>query len=171
MPRPASNPAGVKYTMHPPKAEQPPRPAQQRPKAAGHTEPLPTFARHPVTVKSRVTADSPVTQAAEAVTAGFAGWEPQNADDLRGMFDDIPHLAEAVTTGISALAAKFENDLPVDSKVADGVREMLGGLAGLQEQAEDLKATFEQAHATELGRIDNPRPAEEVWDTGRNQTG
>ncbi len=157
--------------MHPPKAEQPPRPAQPRPQAAGHTEPLPSFARQPVTVKSRVAADSPLTQAAEAAHDGFAGFDPHNAAELRGMFDDLPGFFEALASGVSALAARFGDELPVDSRVAEYVRDMVGDLASLHGQADDLKATFEQAHETELARIDNPRPAEEVWDVNKGQAG
>jgi hypothetical protein len=112
---------------------------------------------------------SPIQDAAEAVTAGFAGFHPENAAQLRGMFDDMPGFYEELASGVARLAEKFDSELPVDRRVAEGVREMVSALAGLADQAHELNGLFKQAHEPELRRLDEPRPQEELWDVRNNE--
>jgi hypothetical protein len=113
-------------------------------------------------------AGSPIQEAAEAVTAGFAGFEPQNATDLRTMFSDFPDFYGELARGVGILADKFDGELPVHPSVAEGIREMVATLAGLRDHADELNGMFKQAHEKELQRLDEPRPQEELWDVSRN---
>ena len=112
---------------------------------------------------------SPIHDAAEAIAEGFANFKPSNIEDLRGMFDDLPQLFENFVEGVNALANRFDDELPVKPVVGEGIREMVAGLAGLRDHSDALRTTFEQAHESELKRIDEPRPGEELWDVQNNR--
>lgn len=160
------------YTIRPPRAakEQPePKP---EPQAMGHIEPRPQFtARTPEPKPRTGGGGSHMERLTELIREGFAGFHPENAADLRQMFDDIPEMFASLASGVSALAAKFGEELPVDPAIAEGVGELSTGLAALHDQGDRLKSVFEQAHEAELARIDSPRPNEELWDTPGGQAG
>lgn len=113
-------------------------------------------------------ADSPIQAAAEAVTEGFSNWDPQNAGDLVGFFQQFPEFFDELARGVGALAAKAGDELPLHPSVTEGIQEMASTLAGLHDHAEELNGHFRQAHERELERLDAPRPQEELWDV-KNQ--
>jgi hypothetical protein len=112
---------------------------------------------------------SPIQALAEEIRAGFANFKPENISDLRGMFEDFPGFWEEVGNGIGQVAAMFDDELPVDHKVAEAIREMGAAAVGLRDHCDEMRSLFEQAHETELSRIDNPRVNEDMWDVGKGQ--
>lgn len=111
---------------------------------------------------------SPIQQAAEAVTAGFANFNPENATDLMGMFEGLSPFFEELASLLDVLARKSEDELPVHPTVNEGLREIVATLTGLRDHAEELNGIFREAHKTEIERIENPRPQEELWDVRNN---
>lgn len=106
---------------------------------------------------------SPIANATEAVETDFGGYDPQDVDDLRGLFEDMPNFWETFNTAWTALASKVDSDLPVNPAVAEGVREMGALIAGLKDTADELLTQFQTSHEPDLQRQDEPRPAEELW--------
>lgn len=112
---------------------------------------------------------SPIQALSEEVAAGFAGYRPESITDLRSMFDDLPSFFEEFAGGIRSLATRFDEELPVDPKVADAIREMGAIIVGLGEHCKEMKGLFETAHEAELSRLDNPRAGEEMWDVSKQE--
>jgi hypothetical protein len=110
---------------------------------------------------------SPIRALAEEVQAGFAGFNPENITDLRGMFTDFPDFWDQLAEGIRGLATRFDEELPVDPKVAEAIREMGATIVGLGEHSREMGSLFEAAHEAELRRLDAPRPNEDMWDVSK----
>jgi hypothetical protein len=112
---------------------------------------------------------SPIRALADEVQAGFAGFRPENITDLRSLMTDLPDFWDQLADGIRGLAARFDEELPIDPKVAESVREMGATIVGLGEHCREMSALFEQVHEPELRRLDEPRANEEMWDVNQNK--
>lgn len=112
---------------------------------------------------------SPISAATEAVSEGFGNYEPENVADLRGFFTDMPKFFGELASSVTALADRFDEELPLHPAIAEHVREMVSVIAGLGDHAEELQGMFESAHEKELQRIDSPRSNEEFLDVSHNQ--
>ncbi len=111
---------------------------------------------------------SPITAAAEAVTEGFANFDPHNAADLMGMFETMPDFFEELARALNVLAQKSEDELPIHPATQEGIREIAAVLGGLHDQAGELNKLFRETHAKEIERIEEPRPQEQLWDVSTN---
>lgn len=109
---------------------------------------------------------SPIENATEAVGQGFSGFDPQSPNDLIGFFDDLPHFFEELAASVSKLAGR--DDLPLNAAVSDQMGELASALAGIRDQADDLRTTFRSAHEGDIDRTESPRPREEAWDVSNN---
>lgn len=110
---------------------------------------------------------NPFAGASEAFAAACTGFDPQSADELRGMFEGLPQYFEEQAAAMKAFVDKCGSEFPLKSVVVEALGEIASNLAGLQDHASEVNQTFLQAHEDELNRLDNPRHGEELWDVSR----
>jgi hypothetical protein len=113
-------------------------------------------------------AASPVKDIAEQFNEAFAKFQPENAGDMIEFFKELPDLFETMADAFGHLGSRMQEEMPLDPRVAERVRELAGHAAGLRDEAQEINGTFRAAHEKEIQRIEEPRPAEEAWDVGRN---
>lgn len=112
---------------------------------------------------------SPIADLADEVQSGFSGFKPESIPDLEGMFDDFPEFWDQLGEGIRVLAGRFDDELPVDPKVAEAIREMGATIVGLADHCREMKTLFEAAHEAELKRLREPRVNEKMWDVSNQE--
>jgi hypothetical protein len=110
-----------------------------------------------------------VHAAADMVEQQIGSWEPDSAVDLDLFLSSLPRLFEAVSTSIGHVASRLGSDFPVDPAVTERLREISSTVAGMADFAAEAHSIHRSAHATELERIEDPRPGEAMWDVSRNQ--
>jgi hypothetical protein len=111
----------------------------------------------------------PLADAGEAVARALGSFQPENVQDFRDVFASLTDFFDIVAQGLNNMADHMDNEEAVSPAIGEGFREMVAGAGGLYAQAEELQSTFETAHADKLDRIDNPRPAEEMWDVANQE--
>lgn len=99
----------------------------------------------------------------------IGSWEPDNAVDLDLFLSSLPRLFEAVSTSIGHVAGRLGSDFPVHPAVTERLREIASTVAGMSEFAAEAHSIHRSAHASELERIEDPRPGEQMWDVTRNR--
>ena len=110
-----------------------------------------------------------IDAATEAVSEHIGTWEPENALDLDAFLAGLPRLFEAVASSIAGVADRLGSEFPVHPSVPDHLREIAATVAGMGEFAGEAHAIHRIAHATEMERIEDPRPNERLWDVVENQ--
>lgn len=102
----------------------------------------------------------------EAITDGFSNFKPEHVvPDLEGFLEHIPDLYVALSTEWKKLSGRVEDELPIDSRVPESMRDMTTVIDGLADSAREVFATFKRAHEQELDQHYNPRPGEAAWNT------
>lgn len=104
-------------------------------------------------------------EAAEAFAEAFSqyGASVSMEEYGRGLSAIAPSLRQ-VSEGITTMAGRMRDEDPVEDVVIEGVEDVGANLYSAADVAEELEATFEQAHERELERIRNPRRGEQRWD-------
>jgi len=110
-----------------------------------------------------------IDAATEAVSEHIGTWEPENALDLDAFLAGLPRLFEAVASAVASVAERLGSEFPVHPSVPDHLREIAATVAGMGEFAGEAHAIHRIAHATEMERIEDPRPNERLWDVVENQ--
>jgi hypothetical protein len=112
---------------------------------------------------------SPIDAATEALTEYIGAWVPENAMDLDLFLAGLPLLFEAVASSVATVAERLGSEFPVHPSVPEHLQEIAATVAGMGEFAGEAHAIHRTVHATELERIEDPRPNEGIWDVAANQ--
>lgn len=120
-------------------------------------------------MKGQQTVSSPIDAATEALTENIGAWVPENALDLDAFLSGLPRLFEAVASSVSCVAERLGSEFPVHPSVPEHLQEIAATVAGMGEFAGEAHALHRVAHATEMERIEEPRPNEGLWDVAANQ--
>ncbi len=110
---------------------------------------------------------TPIAQATEAVQEFFHSFTPTTVADARSLFSELPEFLTETAKAIAAAAARIESDTPIAKAIAEHMHDLASGVAGLGDRATELRGMFERVHETELRRVDEPRPGEEMFDVTR----
>ena len=110
-----------------------------------------------------------IDAAADMVEQQIGSWEPDDAADLDLFLASLPRLFEAVSTSIGHVASRLGSDFAVDPAVTERLREIASTVAGMSDFAGEAHSIHRAAHASELERIEAPRPGEQFWDVSRNR--
>lgn len=138
-------------------------------------EPQPQPSRQPgaalapsaTTPKRRSRVSSRVEAATDAIEENIGSFEPENVEDLGSFLRGLPGLYDAVASSLSRVADRFGDELPVDNRVSEHIREMASQAAGLREYADEAYGIFRAAHEEDLNRLENPRPNEQFMDVSQ----
>lgn len=107
-------------------------------------------------------------QLSEEMHAAAAGYKPTGMLEWGMDMQSLETVLGNVAQVLRALESGADN-LPVNP----AVKATLGSVAALQQScssaAADIHATFRAVHATELDRLENPRPDEQMWDVAANK--
>ncbi len=105
----------------------------------------------------------------EEVMAELDKFDPQSANEIREFFvthrealDELSQYTGAVADKVDDLPRKFFSD------IRGYVDEVTGILWRMSGDADDAEIEFRRLHMTEIMRLDEPRPGEQVWDIGTN---
>jgi hypothetical protein len=105
----------------------------------------------------------------EEVMTELDRFDPQGADEIRQFLithrdglENLGHCTAALADAVDELPRKFFSDI---RGYIDEIASLLMRMSG---HADDTEIEFRRLHAVEIMRIDEPRPAEEVWDIGQN---
>jgi hypothetical protein len=107
-----------------------------------------------------------IDNAVEAIAA-LGQFSPETASELSAYLHDIQEVPQALAEALAANAEHFGSDKPVDSRIADMLRDASATARGANEALADAHDTFRQLHERELERIENPRPGEQMWDVSK----
>jgi hypothetical protein len=106
---------------------------------------------------------SPLASAVEAVRDAFAAFRPEKPEDFEDFFKGLPGFFRDQAGGLSALAQRGNDEMPLDKSVVEELREIAALFAGLGDKADELDQHFRAAHETELRRAHEPRAGEKAW--------
>jgi hypothetical protein len=101
------------------------------------------------------------------VMSSIASFEPQSGMEVARFMEEWGDLVNIMGEAFSTLADRMGNEMPIAAPVQDSVRDLSGGFFALSGVAQQAYATMLAAHEADIQRVENPRPGEELWDTGR----
>jgi hypothetical protein len=110
-----------------------------------------------------------IDAATEAVSEHIGAWVPESALDLDSFLAGLPRLFETLAAAVSNVAERLGSEFPVHTSVSEHLEEIAATVAGMGEFAAEAHTLHRAAHATELERIESPRPHEELWDVATNR--
>jgi len=165
--------AGPAYVVRPPSRRADPEDGRMPAPAASAT-------RRPETVPYRTPAEraplggggsmaSPITRAAEDFSKAVSTWQPEGPGDMIGTFDGMPESMREMTSGVAGIVATMQDGMPTNPATKAAADEFLKMMSGLEPAAQELADMFRRDHQTEIDRVENPRPNEELWDVAREQ--
>jgi phosphoglycolate phosphatase-like HAD superfamily hydrolase len=109
---------------------------------------------------------APVEAVVEAIGTSLGSFAPESVvPDVEGLLENHHKIYEALTENLKKLAARLDDELPVHSDVAEGLREMIPALNTLGDQANEVYSTFKSRHEQELRQHYEPRANEKAWNT------
>jgi hypothetical protein len=101
----------------------------------------------------------------EAVTTHLGGWQPDDAGDMIRFFrEELPGMFENMGAALALLGDRTSSDMPLDPIVGQYMTDMAGSAHSQADVSRELAGVFENAHKTEIDRVENPRPDEHAWD-------
>lgn len=112
---------------------------------------------------------SAIDAVTEAVHTHIGGFHPENVEDLRDFLDSLPGVFEGINEALTNMAGNFSDTLPLRQTVNEMLTELGSSIAGLADQAREIRPAYEREHEEELRRIDEPAPGEEFHDVSTNQ--
>jgi hypothetical protein len=136
-----------------------PRPRKVDPVSAG-----PAAASAAAAAKARMEG-RPVENANDAVTQDIGGWMPETAMDIIAFYEQhLPGFFENLSQALGTLSDRSTADMPLDPSIGDHTGDMASAAQGMADSARELASILRQKHEAEIARVEEPRPAEEVWD-------
>lgn len=101
----------------------------------------------------------------DAVTQHLGGWQPEDGAEMARFFEqELPGFFENLGQNLATLGQRTSSDMPLDPAVGEHMGELASAAHAMAEVARELAGTFRTNHEVELRRLEQPRPAEEVWD-------
>lgn len=110
----------------------------------------------------------PIVDAWLEAGAAIASYEPENAKDLESFLKALESANQEQAGHFNTLADRMTDEMPIDTTVADSMREYGSAHSQLAEYGAAVHSAFRAAHEDELERLENPRPREEMWDKTQN---
>lgn len=106
----------------------------------------------------------------QAVTDAFnqlAAFQPESAGEMDRFLAYQHEMFQEISGSYTTLADRMQSEMPYGASSADATRDLGAAFGGLANVAQDVYQAFREEHADELARLENPRPDEGQWDTGR----
>jgi len=130
----------------------------------------------PVTAPGQTPKASPTmaatTSGIDAVTESAAehigGFQPENALQILDFLAGLTRFYQELGVHLASVSERLADEEPVERMVTEHMRELAGHTATLSDWASETGRIFEQAHATELSRLRDPRRNEHHWDVQSN---
>ena len=105
----------------------------------------------------------------EAITEHLGGWMPESHTEAEEFFQNgLPSVFEALGEALARLSQTLPGEKPLDNSLTETLGEMGSTIGGFADVAREMHPLYRSAHETEINRLENPRPGEEMWDV-RNQ--
>lgn len=120
--------------------------------------------RHP---QPEVQRNMSVSESITDAFAQLARFEASSASEVERLIIEQPEMFATIGDHYSTLADRMVTEMPFDPAVADAVRDLGAAIAAAGQVAEQAHAVMRQAHEADFARTEQPRPGEELWDTGR----
>lgn len=114
--------------------------------------------------------DGPTHRATEPVIEALAqasAWSPDSGHDIVATVDGLPAIYKAAGRALGVITDRLEEAADPEH-MPPAALECLGAMSrdftAQASQAEETGKILRDAHAKEIARLTDPRPAEEVWD-------
>lgn len=107
---------------------------------------------------------SPIAAVTDAVNTHIGGFHPEHGEELDRFMGDLSGFFDDLGSNLIHLADRLGSDFPVNGAVIEAIRELGANAAAQSGVAGEVYATHRKEHDTEMKRIEEPRPGEEMWD-------
>jgi hypothetical protein len=99
----------------------------------------------------------------EAISEVLGSYHPESGPEFREFFEGMPGTFRQFAADLAGVGDRL-GESPINAPVLEALKEAAATLAGIADQFDEVKATFQSEHEHELKRYDDPRPDEKAWD-------
>jgi hypothetical protein len=129
-----------------------------------------TFGRNPIMAgQKQPQGTTPLFQAARQVHATAASYKPKGMLARRLEAYEMPLTLGEIAAGLRLLAHTHTSNEPLNSAYAAAVMQIAATVETAAQASKQLFPAFDALHPTQVRRLLNPQPGEEMWDTINNR--
>jgi hypothetical protein len=107
-----------------------------------------------------------IDKVTEFVTESFGNFQPERVvPDIEDFLASLHEVPQALADAVKKVAARLEDDYPLNMAVAEALREIVPSFETAAERAKEANEIFRTKHEQEIDQHHNPRSSEKAWNT------